>query len=225
MTSLKTTTKTWKSKLGNEYDEVTIMQNDAQAKVEIDRLRRLPANKICADCGRGPTVWASVNLGVFLCMTCGSHHRGIGTHISKPKGCTGTYLWGPDEIQRMRDVGNARANQLYGSSATTTSAADDDDDTCHQKPSNTASNEEWRVYLTKKYQQQRTTTDVIPSTMERRQRIPSSATAHHQHNHRDLITLFDDAPTQQSTVPTKSSKDVLLVGSVVDHDFFAEFGV
>ena len=222
MTSLKTTTKTWKSKLGNEYDEVTIMQNDAQAKVEIDRLRRLPANKICADCGRGPTVWASVNLGVFLCMTCGSHHRGIGTHISKPKGCTGTYLWGPDEIQRMRDVGNARANQLYGSSATTTSATDDDDDdTCHQKPSNTASNEEWRVYLTKKYQQQRTTTDVIPSTMERRQRIPSSATAHH----RDLITLFDDAPTQQPTVPTKSSKDVLLVGSVVDHDFFAEFGV
>ena len=36
-------------------------------------------------------------------------HRSLGTHISKPKGCTGTYLWGPDELQAMRP-GNRAAN-------------------------------------------------------------------------------------------------------------------
>merc|ERR1712187_816069 len=37
-----------------------------------------------------------------------------GTHISKVKGCSGTYLWGPDELARMRELGNAAAAARYG---------------------------------------------------------------------------------------------------------------
>ena len=55
-----------------------------------------------------------MNLGVFLCLRCGSIHRGLGTHISIPKGCTGTYFWGPDEIDRMKSIGNENARRLYG---------------------------------------------------------------------------------------------------------------
>ena len=84
----------WKSKLGNNFEKSLIERYEKETKRELDGLRKLEENRVCADCGSEPTVWASVNIGVFLCIRCGSHHRGLGTHISVPKGCTGTYLWG-----------------------------------------------------------------------------------------------------------------------------------
>ena len=164
--------------------------------MEIDRLRRLPGNKVCADCGSGPTVWASVNLGIFLCMACGSHHRGIGTHISKPKGCTGTYLWGPDEIQAMQNMGNDRANQLYGSDR-------------HQRPSAVSSTEEWRTFLTNKYQSVAKCQSAVGSD--------SMRVAPHQEP-ADLIA-FDDTPLALQADSKDTSPDSLKL------DFFAEFGV
>jgi len=133
---------TWKSKLGSEYDKTMIERyNETLAVAEIDRLRRLSENKRCADCDAHGTQWASVNLGVFLCIKCGSHHRGIGTHISKPKGCTGTYLWGPDEVERMQEVGNKHANQIYGGS--------------DHRPLPNAPDGEWRRFLVDKYERHR----------------------------------------------------------------------
>lgn len=67
----------------------------------------------CAECGDAGTTWASVNLGVFLCVHCADVHRAVGTHISKVKGCSGTYLWGPDEIHQMQELGNAAAEARY----------------------------------------------------------------------------------------------------------------
>merc|ERR1712113_1144383 len=71
-------------------------------------------NHICADCGTQDTSWASVTHGTFLCITCSDVHRSVGTHITKIKGCTGTYLWGLDEIERMQTIGNAVAETVYG---------------------------------------------------------------------------------------------------------------
>jgi hypothetical protein len=34
--------------------------------------------------------------------------------VTKVKGCTGTYLWGPDELEKMRTVGNLAAEETYG---------------------------------------------------------------------------------------------------------------
>merc|ERR1712070_470091 len=72
------------------------------------------ANTKCADCGRQDNTWASVSHGVFICVTCSDVHRSVGTHVTKVKGCTGTYLWGPDELDKMRTVGNAGADAIYG---------------------------------------------------------------------------------------------------------------
>merc|ERR1719354_322963 len=103
----------WSSKLGKKYPKAEIEKHEIETKKELDKLRRLPENRTCADCGTEPTVWASVNLGVFLCIRCASIHRGIGTHISIPKGCTGTYLWGPDELENMRSKGNFHCEVHY----------------------------------------------------------------------------------------------------------------
>ena len=59
-----------------------------------------------------------MNLGCFLCVDCASVHRGLGTHITKCKNTSGTYLWGPDEISVMETKGNARVNAEYLASRT-----------------------------------------------------------------------------------------------------------
>lgn len=104
----------WQSKLGGVYRRRDILALDAKHQRVLRELRRLEANKRCADCGADGTVWAIVNHGIFVCLKCASLHRAVGTHISLPKGCTGTYLWGPDEIEAMRAKGNARAARAFG---------------------------------------------------------------------------------------------------------------
>jgi len=53
----------------NGKSSVTAAQNDLHRAILRELLRQEP-NRRCADCGsRGPT-WASVNLGVFVCLNC-----------------------------------------------------------------------------------------------------------------------------------------------------------
>lgn len=139
--SSSSSSEMWKSKLGTNYPKDFLQSNEKTFHQQLQDLRHEPANRDCADCGaKGCTIWASVNIGVFLCITCGSHHRSIGTHISKPKGCTGTYWWGPDELENMRKIGNARASQIYGSNSASIPSG--------LTPANTM---EWRKYITDKY--------------------------------------------------------------------------
>merc|ERR1719352_2180203 len=108
------TTGMWTSKLGNKYPKAWMLDNDREAQQELKRLRSLSSNSLCADCGRQDTSWSSVSHGVFICVTCSDVHRSVGTHVTKVKGCTGTYLWGPDELQRMQTAGNLHAEEVYG---------------------------------------------------------------------------------------------------------------
>jgi len=105
----------WTSKLGGKYPMSWMQENDRVSQQELKQLRSLSSNSVCADCGRQDNSWASVTHGVFICMICSDVHRSVGTHITKVKGCTGTYLWGPDELERMKSVGNQGALMKYGS--------------------------------------------------------------------------------------------------------------
>jgi hypothetical protein len=104
----------WTSKLGNKYPMASIQQSDQATQKELKRLRSLRANQLCFDCGRQENSWSSVDHGVFLCIVCSDVHRSVGTHITKTKGCTGTYLWGPDELEKMQTTGNHEGEARYG---------------------------------------------------------------------------------------------------------------
>lgn len=49
----------------------------------IDVLRKVIGNDKCADCGAPEPDWASLNLGVLVCIECSGVHRNLGVHISK----------------------------------------------------------------------------------------------------------------------------------------------
>lgn len=94
----------WRSKLGGEFPREDIEGLDTLHMKTLRILRAEPHNVRCADCGRADNTWASVNLGVFLCAPCADVHRGLGSHLSKVKNCTGLEWWGPDEISRMQEL-------------------------------------------------------------------------------------------------------------------------
>ena len=134
-----------RSKLNGEYPTALIQKLDKEHHKILKDLRAQPCNKQCAECQACPSTWASVSLGVFVCMRCAQVHRNLGTHISKVKSCMGTYLWCPDEIERMRQVGNARAWALYTGGASTPA----------QKPGVDAPFEEVDEFARNKYERKR----------------------------------------------------------------------
>lgn len=46
-------------------------------------LKEVPGNDLCAECSAPDPDWASLNLGILLCIECSGVHRNLGVHISK----------------------------------------------------------------------------------------------------------------------------------------------
>jgi len=64
------------------------------------------------ECSEVEPQWASVSLGIFLCITCSGIHRNLGVHISRVKSL---FLdnWKREELEFMRDNGNLKSKQIW----------------------------------------------------------------------------------------------------------------
>jgi Arf-GAP/coiled-coil/ANK repeat/PH domain-containing protein len=102
--------------------------------------RGAPAgNDRCADCADCGPEWASLNLGVLLCIQCSGIHRQLGVHISKVRSLTlDTRAWEPPVVELFRQLGNAFASDVWEGGlayGTPHAAAADDDRAADASPS------------------------------------------------------------------------------------------
>jgi len=74
------------------------------SKKDQKELKALPGNNRCVDCGLPSPEWASVTLGVFMCLECSGQHRSLGTHISFVRSVR-MDSWSPPQIEKMRASG------------------------------------------------------------------------------------------------------------------------
>ncbi|KAM9318545.1 arf-GAP with coiled-coil, ANK repeat and PH domain-containing protein 2 [Pholidichthys leucotaenia] len=73
---------------------------------------RVPGNERCCDCGEEEPRWASVNLGVTMCIECSGIHRSLGVHLSKVRSLT-LDSWEAEQLKLLCVLGNDVMNQIY----------------------------------------------------------------------------------------------------------------
>ncbi|KAG7274605.1 hypothetical protein CRUP_029246, partial [Coryphaenoides rupestris] len=78
----------------------------------LQRIQCLPGNGQCCDCGHADPGWASINLGVLLCIECSGIHRSLGVHCSKVRSLT-LDSWEPELLKLMCELGNSVINHIY----------------------------------------------------------------------------------------------------------------
>ncbi|KAH8410202.1 hypothetical protein KR009_008121 [Drosophila setifemur] len=102
--------------------------------------QRVPGNGHCVDCGAQNPEWASLNLGVLMCIECSGVHRNLGSHISKVRSL-GLDDWPSPHLSVMLAIGNSLANSVWESNTRQRS-----------KPTAQASREEKERWIRSKYE-------------------------------------------------------------------------
>ncbi|XP_055904597.1 centaurin-gamma-1A isoform X2 [Eupeodes corollae] len=73
---------------------------------------RVPGNGHCVDCDAPNPEWASLNLGVLMCIECSGIHRNLGSHISKVRSLD-LDDWPAGHLSVMLAIGNSLANSVW----------------------------------------------------------------------------------------------------------------
>ncbi|EFX85448.1 hypothetical protein DAPPUDRAFT_314258 [Daphnia pulex] len=102
-------------------------QNSSHSTTDI---LAVAGNDRCCDCSAENPEWASINLGITLCIACSGIHRSLGVHVSKVRSLTWD-KWDGEVAQVMVSLGNAIVNSIYESKVDTAS------DLCKPQPDST----------------------------------------------------------------------------------------
>ncbi|XP_054279813.1 centaurin-gamma-1A isoform X2 [Macrosteles quadrilineatus] len=98
---------------GNESSKVKSRLQNSVEVASLQSIRtRVPGNSHCADCDAPNPEWASLNLGVLVCIECCGIHRNLGSHISRVRSL---HLdeWPPGHLAVMLSIGNAMGNSVW----------------------------------------------------------------------------------------------------------------
>ncbi|XP_054464921.1 arf-GAP with coiled-coil, ANK repeat and PH domain-containing protein 3 [Anoplopoma fimbria] len=87
-------------------------ERSVRGETILQRIQCLPGNEQCCDCGQADPRWASINLGILLCIECSGIHRSLGVHCSKVRSLT-LDSWEPELLKLMCELGNSVINHIY----------------------------------------------------------------------------------------------------------------
>ncbi|XP_057305671.1 arf-GAP with coiled-coil, ANK repeat and PH domain-containing protein 2-like [Hydractinia symbiolongicarpus] len=106
----------------------------------LTQIRDLSGNDTCADCSLPNPKWASINLGIVVCIECSGIHRSLGVHISKVRSIT-LDDWDPESIKLLVELGNDVVNNVYEAEV----------DASLKKPTPSSSRQEKEAWIQAKY--------------------------------------------------------------------------
>uniref|UniRef100_W5MRP8 Arf-GAP with coiled-coil, ANK repeat and PH domain-containing protein n=1 Tax=Lepisosteus oculatus TaxID=7918 RepID=W5MRP8_LEPOC len=111
-------------------------------------------NGQCCDCGELEPRWASVNLGITLCIECSGIHRSLGVHLSKVRSLT-LDTWEPEQLKVVRALGNDAINRIYESRQ---------EEEGRVKPGTSSSRQEKEAWIKEKYVEKRFVRRAVSAT-------------------------------------------------------------
>ncbi|XP_014097855.2 arf-GAP with coiled-coil, ANK repeat and PH domain-containing protein 2 isoform X1 [Bactrocera oleae] len=85
---------------------------NAKRKIHWEQFLKIPGNSQCCDCRGSDPRWASINLGITLCIECSGVHRSLGVHYSKVRSLT-LDAWETENVKVMMELGNNVVNRIY----------------------------------------------------------------------------------------------------------------
>jgi small GTP-binding protein len=107
----------------------------------LDLFHTSPDTKRCADCQNDYADWASINLGIVICIQCSGVHRSLGVQHSKVRSIT-LDDWDSFLIDMMKAIGNIKSNAVWEANP---------DNTKFPRPSATALRDEKERFIRAKY--------------------------------------------------------------------------
>uniref|UniRef100_A0A4W6FTW9 Arf-GAP with coiled-coil, ANK repeat and PH domain-containing protein n=1 Tax=Lates calcarifer TaxID=8187 RepID=A0A4W6FTW9_LATCA len=193
----------------------------ARGETILQRIQCLPGNEQCCDCGQADPRWASINLGILLCIECSGIHRSLGVHCSKVRSLT-LDSWEPELLKLMCELGNSVINHIYEGSYQEQGL---------KKPLPSSSRQEKEAwikakYVEKKFLKKLGSTEILING-ERKPERRWSVKKCRRHNSATTVPKTRRRYRQEpgSTSPSDSglggstdgSTDILVFGSVVDN--------
>nr|XP_033780994.1 arf-GAP with coiled-coil, ANK repeat and PH domain-containing protein 1 [Geotrypetes seraphini] len=119
--------------------------HDSLDKKVLEQVQRIPGNAQCCDCKEPAPEWASINLGITLCIECSGIHRSLGVHFSKVRSLT-LDSWEPELVKLMCELGNSTVNRIYEARI---------DEMTIKKPNPSCSRSEKEAWIRAKYVQKK----------------------------------------------------------------------
>uniref|UniRef100_A0A4W3IJ23 Arf-GAP with coiled-coil, ANK repeat and PH domain-containing protein n=1 Tax=Callorhinchus milii TaxID=7868 RepID=A0A4W3IJ23_CALMI len=170
---------------GSELKERPLKGENALQRVEC-----IAGNGNCCDCGESDPRWASINIGITLCIECSGIHRSLGVHFSKVRSLT-LDSWEPELLKVMCELGNNVINRIYEAGV----------EELHLKkpqPGNTRVEKETWIkakYVDKKFVQK---ADKVYSPSERRTKVTSPP--HNQQNELGISSTVSNSEQRRESL-------------------------
>lgn len=208
----------WMSVLNNAKEEVLLkafQDNSNSTSISqrvreltssiIDRVKRLPGNQFCCDCGAPDPEWLSTNLGILICLECCGIHREVGVHISRTQSIVIDEL-GTSQLLCAREVGNSGFNDIMEAKLALDPSL---------KPKPTSGMNERREFIKAKYEQHKYAIQTCTDKEELKQDLQQAITS------KDIFALLQvhaEGLELMSTLPKTEDDETSLHMAISQED-------